>query len=568
MKILTVDDNATNRYLLQALLSAHGHAVDSAEDGLQALDLIRHHPYDLIISDILMPSMDGFQLCHEVKSDPELRRIPFVFYTATYTDDRDRRFALDLGADSFIIKPQEPEEFVREIDRVIAECGSRPSRSAESERAEEAVYLKQYNARLVAKLEKKMLDLEATNRALQADIAARERAEADRALLEVELRQAQKLEALGTFASGIAHDFNNLLTAIRGNVRLAIADLPKEAPAHASLDEISRASERGADLVQRILAFGRRAEPDRKVVAPQPIVEEALALLRPSLPANVQIRIEFAADLPLVRADPSQIHQVVVNLVGNARDAMSGRGGVITVRLASVTADERLCRLSPELHAGQYLRLSVVDEGRGMDAATLERLYEPFFSTKPQGQGSGLGLWVVRGIARSHEGTVLASSRVGIGTTFDLYLPAVVTAGQEAQVGAEVLAPPCGAGENILFVDDDDALVFLARRTLERMGYVVTGMTDTAPALAAFQADPNAYALVITDLNMPGMNGTEFARELLRRRPDLPVILTSGYVRPEEAKLARQIGVRDIVLKPNTVAEMGAILRTYLHAAG
>ena len=249
MKILSVDDKAENLYMLEALLRGHGHEVDSASNGLDALRLAERGQYDLIVSDILMPRMDGFQLCRELKKDERLRRIPFVFYTATYTDSKDAAFALSLGADRFLIKPLEPEVFIQLISEVLAQVEQHEIPAGREPPEDEAIYLKEYNARLVTKLEKKMLDLEQANRALQADIAERERSASERAKLELQLRQAQKMEAIGTLAGGIAHDFNNILGGIIGFAELAKQDAQDPAATHAHLDHLLRSADRASDLV-------------------------------------------------------------------------------------------------------------------------------------------------------------------------------------------------------------------------------------------------------------------------------------------------------------------------------
>ena len=383
------------------------------------------------------------------------------------------------------------------------------------------------------------------------DVTQRRHAEQEQARLENQLRQSQKMQSLGTLAGGIAHDFNNILTAIGGNTQLAIADLPPGHPALVSLVEIEKASERAADLVRQILAFSRPRESNRAVVKLAAVVEEALRLLRAVLPTTITIRTDFDSRAPEVSADTTQMHQVIMNLGANAAHAMGGRGGVLELRLAPFLVDAAFARSSPDLREGSYSRLSVIDSGSGMDSATVERIFEPFFSTKTQGQGTGLGLSVVHGIIRGHDGAIAVHSEPGRGTTFHLYFPAAEMSGSEA--ASPPPPAPRGTGERILYVDDEDHLVFLARRGLERRGYAFAGYTDPGAALAAFRAQPSGFDLVVTDFAMPGMNGFELATEILRLRPGLPIVLTSGYLRPQEEEAARNLGFHEFIAKPATL---------------
>jgi len=400
---------------------------------------------------------------------------------------------------------------------------------------------------------------------LITDITLRKQTEASHAALEAQLRQAQKMEAMGQLAGGIAHDFNNLLAAIVGNAALAQMDLTDAHPALTSIKEIQRAGQRAKELVQRILAFSRPQEQRLQPIQLQSVLEEAVRLLRSTLPAGVEMRCASASTLPAVRADASQIHQVIINLATNAWHAMESQAGSIDIGLTACTADSELCHSHPDLQPGAYVRLSVSDTGKGMDTTTLARIFEPFFTTKPPGQGVGLGLSVVHGIVRGHGGAIIVTSQIGKGSTFDLYFPASAEATAASVIEPREQTVP-GHGERILFLDDEEPLVFLAVRFLERLGYRVEGYTRAAEALAAFRANPHSYDLVITDYNMPGMSGMEVAQELLRVRPDAPIALASGYVRPAEIDYARTLGIREIILKPNTVEELAPVVQRLLAA--
>ena len=383
----------------------------------------------------------------------------------------------------------------------------------------------------------------------------------ERKKIEAQLLQTSKMEAIGQLAGGIAHDFNNLLAAINGNTKLALEDLPADSPVRGHLTEISRAGTRAVDLVRRILTFSRQQPQERKPMELQPVVEEALKLLRASLPTTIEIRPTFASEAPPILADATQIHQVIMNLGANAGHAM-GDHGVLEVREVVIEVDASLAQTSPELHSGRYVRLSVSDSGCGMSRETVARIFEPFFTTKPQGEGTGLGLSVVHGIMKSHDGAVTVYSEPGKGTAFHLYFPA---ASGEVPAAPDAAAPaPRGHGERVLYVDDEEPLVYLTMQVLGRLGYDVTGFVEAEAALKAFLAEPDRFDVVITDLSMPRMSGRDLAARILEVRPDLPVILATGYIRPQDTESARRLGIRDLILKPNTVDDLGPILHRIL----
>jgi PAS domain S-box-containing protein len=388
----------------------------------------------------------------------------------------------------------------------------------------------------------------------------------ERKKLEQQLRVSQRLEAVGQLAAGIAHDFNNILTAITGNAKLALADLPPDLPCdhpvRRNLAEIEKASARATKVVRQILAFSRQDNSKPEVIEVAPVASEALKLLRAVLPAGVEIRTQFSADVPAVSADSTQLHQILMNLATNAADAMQERGGVIEVSVDAITVSRDLMQTCADLHEGRYTRLSVTDTGCGMTRSTLEHIFDPFFTTKPQGQGTGLGLSVVHGIMKNHGGAVTVYSDLGKGTTFRLYFPA--TDGTPSET---LLVPPTelnGHGERVLYVDDEEPLVMLMTRMMERLGYMVTGCTDPAKALSLFRPRPQDFDVVISDLSMPGMSGLDLASELLKIQPDLPILIASGYIRADDNEKVRKMGLPDIVLKPDTVEDLGRTLHDLL----
>jgi PAS domain S-box-containing protein len=379
------------------------------------------------------------------------------------------------------------------------------------------------------------------------DITAQKRA------AETHLR-SQKLEALGTLAGGIAHDFNNLLLAISGNTKLAVEELPSEHSAQESLKEIEKASARAAELVRRILTFSRAEEHKREVVELRPVVEEALQLLRATLPARIEIRADLSADVPAVAADSTQIHQIIINLATNSAHAIGEQAGLIELRLDPDQPSPELDDTLTGLGGRRWARLSVRDTGCGMDRETLGRIFDPFFTTKPPGQGTGLGLSLVHSIVARHDGAINVSSEPGQGTTFRLYFPGVDAIAATAAV--EPPEPRDARSGHVLYVDDEEALVLLVSRTLKRRGYRVTACSNPAEALARFTLQPGDFDAVVTDLSMPGMSGFDLGSAILAVRPDVPIVMTSGYFRPEDQRRAEETGIRELILKPDTVEEL------------
>jgi len=405
---------------------------------------------------------------------------------------------------------------------------------------------------------------------VQHDVNARKEAEALAASMNEQLRESQKMEAIGTLASGIAHDFNNVIATILGNVELAREDLPRvNTLAIESLAEIHKAATRARDLVQQILSFSRRQPTTRLPIALAPVVAETEHLLRSTLPGRVTLDVRCAEAVPEVHADPTQIQQVMINLATNAMQAMQGGPGLLTIRLGTVMLDAALARLHPALHSmhektpGLTVRLAVSDNGPGMDVATLARSFEPFFTTKPLGEGTGLGLSVVRSIVQGHEGAIVVESAPGKGTTFAVYLPVAPPQTSAAllppiapMVAAATESKSHAAGEDrqhLLYLDDEEALVFLVKRLMARRGFRVSGFTDQREALAALSAAPDSFDLLVTDYNMPGLSGLDVAREALKLRADLPVAIASGYIDETLRTEAVAAGAHELIFKASSV---------------
>ncbi|MBI5256743.1 MAG: PAS domain S-box protein [Burkholderiales bacterium] len=399
--------------------------------------------------------------------------------------------------------------------------------------------------------------------AAQMAAIAIERQQADEAL-----RESQKMESLGTLAGGIAHDFNNILGAILGNLNLLQQEQALDGPAQARLGQIHRSALRARALVHQILAFSRR-QPHVLMNQPlRPLVEEALALLRASLPAGVRLDTVFADEPLPVCTDATQMQQVLMNLCSNAWHALPGDLGRIEVGLAPALLDEGQARRLGGLRVGPHAHLWVKDTGTGMDEVTRARIFEPFFTTKPVGEGTGLGLAVVHGIVTEHQGAISVDSAPGRGSTFHLYLPLSEGAQAAAAVPAPGVAPVAVAtGQHILCVDDDEVMLLTDEGLLAHLGYQVSTQADGQSALEALRAAPGRFDLVVSDYNMPGLSGLDLARELAALRPELPVIICSGYITDELQHEARALGVRGLVHKENTVEELGPMVQRVLGGA-
>jgi len=661
--ILIVDDDKKNIYLLQALLTGNGHNVIAAANGAEALEMAVANPPDLIISDILMPVMDGFALCSEWQASNLLKSIPFIFYTATYTDPKDKELALGLGAIRFIIKPEEPVQFMEIIEDVLSSVMSEDVLIPESLPVHGEVYLKKYNERLIRKLEQKMLALEEeiverklTEKALfeseekyrilfdnareaifviqdgriqflnpmtremlgasfdkigqssfidfvfpedrekvsewheqkllgqrvsdttafrgvneNGDLIwvhlnavsitwgnrpatlnfARDITQEKK--LEIQLRHSQKLEAMGTLAGGIAHDFNNILAVIIGYSEMARAQLPASDKIGKDLDKVITAGKRAAELVEQILTFSRQDREDFKPLKLHLIIKEALKLLRASLPTTIDLQINIRGDDNFILADPTQLHQVLMNLCANARHAIGDKVGTLCVTLSEIYInDYQVFSACSLLKRGSYLDLEISDTGCGMDEVTMAKIFEPFFTTKEKGEGTGLGLAVVHGIVKQHNGEIIVNSKLGQGTTFHIYFPMLKSVIQQEAERAEVQIDdlPQGRGERILIVDDEVQIVEMLQRMLEELGYSVVGFSNSNEALTAFSMNSDIFDLLVTDMTMPEMTGIVLAEKMLALKPDLPVILCTGFSEAVDETKAKAIGINMLLYKP------------------
>jgi PAS domain S-box-containing protein len=391
------------------------------------------------------------------------------------------------------------------------------------------------------------------------DLTARKKMETHRNVLEAQLRESHKMQAVGTMAGGIAHDFNNILSAILGNVELAKQDTPADSTARVSLTEIEKAGRRARDLVRQILTFSRNEPPKRRPIQLADVVQETLRLLRVTLPPSVELHVTIHPETPAVLADATQVEQALLNLCTNAIQSVGKERGSVSIELGNPPLGARQIERR-ETSRGNHVRLAVKDSGAGIDPETLRRIFEPFFTTKPVGEGTGLGLAVVHGIMRTHMGTVGVQSKLGKGSTFTLYFPPVDAPSEPIEIEASPPTTVFGLGQHVMYVDDDQALVFLVERVLTRRGFKVTTFTDPHMAATALRADPQDYHLLVTDYNMPGYSGVDLLREARQIRPGLPVALASGYVTTEIEQSAIAEGASALIHKPNDVEELCEIV--------
>ncbi len=385
------------------------------------------------------------------------------------------------------------------------------------------------------------------------DISELKSAQEESEQLKTQLIQAQKMEAIGTLAGGIAHDFNNILGAIIGYAEMALYDTRQDSMEHYNIDQVLKAGHRAKDLVKQILAFSRKSEQNKQVISLAPIIKEALNLLRASLPTTIEIKQHIESNLDAIYADPTQIHQVMMNLCTNAAHAMADTAGILNVSLKNVDLKTEAAALHPDLTAGPYVKLSISDTGHGMDNGTMDRIFDPYFTTKTQDKGTGMGLAVVHGIVKGHGGTIQVESAPGKGSCFDIFFP--IMERQTVSETEEIKSLPTGS-ECILLVDDEDSLIDLGRNMLKKLGYQVKTWTRPIKALEAFQADPHQFDLVISDMTMPNMTGDILTEELRQIRPDIPIIICTGYSERINEQRAEELNIQGLIMKPFTIRRL------------
>jgi len=662
MNILIVDDIPTDLKLLRAQLEAEGHAVFEAHDGVDALALLERQRVDVVISDILMPRMDGYRLCHEIRKHARLHDLPIILYTSSFTSLSDKKLALDVSADKYLKKPASVETIITALHEVIA----KPHAAPRAEALGEVEVLKEYSERLVSKLEEKNIALEQANAKLRAseerfrqlaehidevfwmtDVAKnamiyispayekiwsrtceslyasprnwldaihpedRERIDqsalnnqptgtydeeyriirpdgtirwihgrafpvrnqtgevyriagvaqdiTERKLAESQMLRTQRLESIGTLAGGVAHDLNNALAPILMATELLRLEFPDTAASY--LELIQAGAKRGADMVKQLLTFAKGAEGERLLLQPRHLFKEMEKLIGSTFPKNIELRTSYAKDLWTILGDATQLHQVLLNLCVNARDAMPN-GGTLTLKAENVEIDTVYADAITEAKPGHYVVWRVMDTGTGIPPEILDRIFEPFFSTKGPEKGTGLGLSTVIGIVKSHGGFVRVYSVPGQGTTFAIYLPAAGAGTGDTSLLTKVETTFRGNGETILVVDDEAAVRAVTRAVLTALNFKVLTASDGTAALIQVADKRAELRAVITDLHMPHMDGLAFVRVLKGRLPQTGIIIASGRLDEPEADEFKKLGVNAALEKPFTQEKLVEALKT------
>jgi PAS domain S-box-containing protein len=379
--------------------------------------------------------------------------------------------------------------------------------------------------------------------------------------LEDQLRQAYKMEAIGTLAGGIAHDFNNILSAVLGYAEISQTMVAKDSALHDHMQQILDAGARARDLVKQILAFSRQTEQTVSPLQIKPIANEALKLLRASVPASIQIKQDFCFD-GYVMADATQIYQIIMNLCTNAAYAMKDNGGILSVTLKEVDIDDGHAARHHDFKPGKYVQLAISDTGTGIAPKIIDRIFDPFFTTKPKGEGTGMGLSLVHGIVKSYQGAITVDSKQGGGSTFNVFIPVLEDRFETLTETGEMPIPR--GSEHVLFVDDEPPLVEIGQRMLESLGYSVTPVIGSMDALQCFKKNPFQFDLVLTDYTMPTMRGDQLAAELLKIRQDIPIILATGFTDKITHQDITRLGIRTIILKPIVMAHVATTIRKVL----
>ncbi len=669
MKILIVDDNAEDRTILRHYLNRFAGEILEAPDGAEGLAIARSGRPDLIISDALMPNVDGFEFLREIRRSTDLRDIHFIFYSAVYTGSRDQELAMALGADAFLVKPLEPEDFLSQLKNLLDGLNGSEKRRMSELMAEDEKYLRKYSQMVAARLEDKVRELNMANRALTAsearyrnlfnsmrdviiiadqnriildanqpalrEVFGYETAEIvgkrsdilygshdafemmgkeffdlknhpDAKLLEVEfsrksgdrfigelyalklldssgkpvgnvglirdvtehrkleaqLRHAQRMESIGTLAGGVAHDFNNILTGIIGYGSLALMKMAADDPHRINIQNMLEASDRAVHLTKELLMFSRKQLIDRRPADLNMVVAKVQKFLKRVIGEDIEIKTMLHGGELTVMADVYQLEQVLMNLATNARDSMPN-GGTVTVSTGIVRLDAGFTTAHGYGSPGRYALIIVSDTGGGMDKETLQRIFEPFFTTKDVGKGTGLGLAVVYGIIKQHDGHINVYSEPGHGTTFRIYLPLVEPdTGEEASRQRE--EAPVRGTETILLAEDNELVRDLAKSVLTEFGYTVIEAVDGEDAIWKFREHADSIQLLLFDMVMPILSGKEASDEIRKMKPGIKTIFASGYA-PDIVmqKLADEDDIQ-LISKPMSPTELLRKVRSVL----
>ncbi len=644
--ILIVDDSLESLRLLSTLLTEQGYKVRPAPNGRLALEAIKRQLPHLIILDIRMPEMDGFELCKRFKANEDIRDVPIIFISGL-EEIGDKIKAFGVGGVDYIIKPFQKEEVLARVrthlnlfnmqtrleqlvqkktealtdaNKALQEEISERKHAEEDlklfrnllDRSSDAFFVidpetaqfLNFNESAIRNLgysreellgmkvvdidttitnhyaweqlvnevkSKSYMILEGEHKRKNAStfpiemnvkfiayaekkyIVAVARDITDRKKLEGQLRQAQKMESIGTLAGGIAHDFNNILTSVLGFADLAKMNLATGKDLEKDLDEVIKAGLRARDLVKHILTFSRSSDIQKISIEIRPLIKETLKFLKASLPSTIEVSSDLNVSNSTVMADPTQIHQILMNLCTNASHAMKEKGGVLDLRLKEVDMEDESLHQFKELKRGKYIQLTVADTGDGISKDCIDRIFDPFFTTKEREEGTGMGLSVVHGIVKEMGGAISVYSEPDKGATFQVLFPKYE--GEATEVVSPRYRLPRGKGR-ILFVDDEESIILYGRQILEHIGYQVTTATSSLEALEMFKSHPEEFDLVLTDMTMPKMTGLELSKQLKEIRPNVPIVLSTGFSAGITAEAIRDSGICEMVMKPMIAGEL------------
>lgn len=513
-RILICDDEPLMTSSIQALLSYSGnYEIVTSNNPLQALDIIHDISPDLLILDITMPEMTGFELLDAVQNNQIDSDIIFV------SGESSMDFAIQAirkGASDFLRKPFEPEELCIRVDNVLRQRQTR----------------------------------------LERDIIFQEKK-----LLESQLRQSQKMEAIGTLAGGIAHDFNNVLSIIMGNTELVKFTLDQDHKGQPYVQQILSASARARELIKQLLSFSRKEEDSLKPMDIKEVISESLTLMRASLPTNIKIESNLCSDDCIIRSDATQMQQIIFNLCTNASHAMEANGGCISLTLKPVKINSAEDDLN--IPSGEYIHLQVKDTGQGIPEDVIDHIFEPYFTTKAVDKGTGMGLAVVHGIIKRRGGCIHAESTAEKGTTFHIYLPRLETPAKKESKNIDRRVLPRG-NESILMVDDESMIVEMMEKVLSQLGYTVKPFCSSEKALIEFKANPQGYDLLITDMTMPGISGSELIKAMRLIREKFPVILSTGFNSQLNDEMIKSLNINALIMKPVDIENLAFTLRKIL----
>ena len=514
LNILIVDDDQAMARSVQSVLITQGYRVQIVDSALLALERIQEGHFDLVLLDVMMPEMTGFQVLDA------LDRASLNTYFIIMTGDTTMESAVEAirrGASDYLKKPFEPNELLIRVENIF-----------------------------------KQKQLKAEHH----------RIEGQKKQLEMELYQSQKMEAIGTLAGGIAHDFNNILSIILGNSELALDNLEDNSPIRQNIEQIFEAGNRAKEITHQLLSFCRKGDSKRLPLNLNAIVGNSLKLMRASIPSNIEIHHNLLDEAHTVLGDATQIHQILINLCTNASHAMEEQGGRIVVSLEDVTIRSSQVTQYNDLASGKYIKLVVSDNGHGIDPQIMDQIFDPYFTTKEVGKGTGMGLSLVQGIVKNHGGDIRVESELNRYTTVTIFLPIIDEAENELDVSvSEELAT---GNERILLVDDEVMIVDVMNQFLSQLGYQTTAMTDSPAALETFRSQPEQYDLVITDMTMPKLTGIQLTRAIREVRNDIAVIICTGFSEQISIERSKELGIQAFIMKPVVMGEMAKTIRNVL----